>query len=477
MQLTVHDFIGILPEFFLLCMAAVILLTGLFAKKDSSITYYLTQLSLLGALALVAWVHAQPIDSIFQGGMVLDALAYLLKSMIYAASFFVFLYSRHYLREHKIQVPEYYVLGLLSITGMSVLVSGHHLLVIYLALELFSLPIYAMVAMQRKDANCIEAALKYFVMGAVASGFILYGMSLYFGATGTLDLSSLSQHITNLPARFDAVLMVGLVFMLAGMLFKLGAAPFHMWVPDVYAGAPACVTLFISVAPKLAALGLMARLLLGTSQDLLLYWQHILIVVAVLSMAVGNLVAIVQVNFKRMLAYSSIAHIGYMLLGFLCGTRAGNQASVFYMITYALMSLGSFGFIVMLSRDGVELNNISDLAGLNQRHPWFAFLIMLLMFSLAGIPPLVGFMAKVAVLEALVDIHLVWLATAALLFSVVGSFYYLRVVKVMYFEEPVVAHPVACSADGRLALSINAIAVLALGIFPGVLLHLCQLVF
>lgn len=477
MSLSWLDFYGILPEIILLVAAAAALLVTVFSKNSNTYVYYCAQASLIIAAIVFVFAPKLGVFSIFQGGLQLDPLAHVLKASIYLSSFIVFLYSRAYVQQRDMPCGEYYVLALLSITGMSFLVEAHNLLVVYLSLELFSLPLYAMVAMRRSNTSCIEAALKYFVMGAAASGFILYGMSMYFGATGSLDVSVIAQHIAQLPVSFNLLLVLGLVFMIGGAYFKIGGVPFHLWVPDVYQGAPASVTLFLSAAPKIAAFGLIARLILATSQSISVDWQPIFIFIAVASMLVGNLVAIVQTNIKRMLAYSSVAHIGYMVLGLLTATVSGYQAALFYMLSYALMSLGGFGFIVLLSRSGFEAEHIDDLAGLNQRNPWLAFMVLLVMFSLAGIPPLIGFMAKLAVLEALIAAHFVWLAVLALLFAVVGSFYYIRIVKVMYFDKIENTAPVSFAATTRLTITINSLATLALGIFPSAILYFCHLTF
>jgi len=365
----------------------------------------------------------------------------------------------------------------LATVGMMVLVSAANLITLFLSMELMSLPIYAMVALMRSKMRCVEAAMKYFIIGSVASGMLLYGLSLFFGATHSLSLSQVAKAITAIPTDQHFILLFGLVFVVAGIAFKLGAAPFHMWVPDVYDGAPNSVTLLISAAPKLAAFGLATRFLLEAAPGLNIQWQEVLMVIALLSIAIGNIAAIVQNNIKRLLAYSSIAHMGYMLLGLACGTQRGEAAALFYMVTYAITSLGVFGMIILLSRADFDANEIQDFSGLGQRQPWLAFMMLLLMFSLAGIPPLVGFIAKLSILESLINVHLVLIAVIAVIFAIVGSYYYIRVVKVMYFEENSNEKTIHCNGNLILSISLNGLLILLLGIFPGQLLALCQFIF
>ncbi|MCB1827238.1 MAG: NADH-quinone oxidoreductase subunit NuoN [Coxiellaceae bacterium] len=477
------NFIPLIPEIFVLVMTCVTLLMGLFlGKRFKNISYYLVQFTLIIA-AWLTWHVFMKYDFdatvlSFYNMFVLDKLAVVLKSFIYLSAFLTFLYSRQYNNDRNIPSNEFYVLGLLSVMGMMILVSGHNLLTIYLGLELLSLPIYAMVALQRSKPRCIEAAMKYFIVGAIASGMLLYGMSMIFGASQSLDITQIDQFIAGTPVNENIVFIFGLVFLMAGIAFKLGAAPFHMWVPDVYDGAPNSVTLFIASAPKIAAFGLVIRLLTQGMPELHIQWQHVWIVISILSMAIGNLVAIVQTNIKRLLAYSSIAHMGYMILGLVCATPRGNAAALFYIISYTVMTLASFGMILLMSRQGFEANELNDFKGLNSRNPWLAFLMLIVMFSMAGIPPLVGFIAKVGVLEALIKVHLVWLAVVAILFAIIGAYYYIRVVKLMYFEDAAEdAKPVRYPLDMNIAISLNGIAVLLLGIFPGALFALSHLTF
>lgn len=466
------------PEIFLLAMTCIVLLADLFIQQEARLlTYILTQITLVMTAGLVLHLYFTPRVIIFNGSFIWDPIAGLLKLAILAIGFFIFVYARDYIQARKIPLGEYYVLSLFSILGMLVLVSSYSFITLYLGLELTSLPLYALVALRRDLTSGTEAAMKYFVLGALSSGMLLYGLSMLYGATHSLDISAVAQTISTLPPQQHLILIFGLVFAIAGVAFKLGAAPFHMWVPDVYEGAPTSVTLLIGTIPKVAALGMAIRLLADALPALAIDWQQILILMAILSIAVGNLVAIVQSNLKRMLAYSAIAHMGYMSLGLLVATPRGDGAALFYMLSYAIMSLGGFGMLVLLSKSGIEVERINDLRGLNARSPWLAFMMLLLMFSMAGIPPTVGFFAKLGVLEALIGIHLVWLAAFALLFAIIGAYYYLNVVKVMYFEEAENVSPVGGAWDVRLAISINGLLVLGLGLFPSALIDACRAAF
>lgn len=481
MEFTIKTFYPIAPEIFVLIMSCVTLMAGIFIREVKHLPYYLVQLTLIITL-LLTWYCYYILDAkadvfLFGNQFVFDRLAFVLKLFIYIITFVVFIYSRDYNDDRSIPTCEYYVLGLISTLGMMILVSAHNFIPLFLGLELMSLPIYAMVALSRSKERCVEAAMKYFITGSIASGMLLYGMSLLFGASKSLDIAVISQFIVNHMGPPDLMLLFGLVFILAGFAFKLGASPFHMWVPDVYDGAPTSSTLFLSTAPKLAAFGLMIRLLVGAMPSLSMHWSQILIVVAVSSIVFGNIIAIVQSNIKRLLGYSSIAHMGYTLLGVLTTTPEGYSAALFYIITYAIMTLAAFGIIALMARSGFEANDVSDLAGLNDRNPWLAFLMMLVMFSLAGIPPLVGFIAKVGIIEALIQVHLVWLAVLAIIFAIIGSYYYIHVVKVMYFESAEHGDPVQCSSDVKVAISLNSLLVLILGVFPGPLYALCHWVF
>lgn len=479
MLFSIPNFIPAIPELWVLGMTCVVLLIDLFAKTNKNVLVYVfSQLTMIVALILtIALWPKQPMLT-FNDSFILDHLASVLNIFIYLCSFFVFVYSRDYLHEWSMPIGEYYILSLFSILGMMVLVSAHSLLTLYLGIEILSLPIYAMVAIKRDARRCSEAAMKYFILGALASGMLLYGMSMLYGATASLDIANIASVIDHVPNDQRLMLMLGMVFVLCGMVFKFGAVPFHMWVPDVYTGAPSSVTLFISAAPKIAALGMTLRILMTTLPQLQPQWQQILIIVSILSMAIGNFAAIVQNDLKRMLAYSSIAHMGYMVLGLIAGKEVGYGAALFYMLNYALMSAGAFGIIAFMSKYGRgEATQIDFYRGLNSRNPWLALIMLILMFSMAGIPPTVGFFAKLGVLQALIQMNLTWLAAVAILFAVVGAYYYLRVVKVMYFEDPEDYTAFILANDVRFVISINGLIVLLLGLFPGALFALCHAAF
>jgi NADH-quinone oxidoreductase subunit N len=366
---------------------------------------------------------------------------------------------------------EFFCLVLFATLGMMVMISASHFLTLYIGLELLSLSLYALVALRRDSLMATEAAMKFFVLGALASGFLLYGMSMVYGATGSLHVHKVAEVITGGVSNHE-VLVVGLVFIVAGIAFKLSAAPFHMWAPDVYQGAPTAITLFIGSAPKLAAFAFVMRLLIDGLGDLVADWQGMLVILAVLSLAVGNIAAIAQTNIKRMLAYSTISHMGFVILGFISADWNGYSSALFYVITYVLMTLGIFALIMILCRNGFEAEEISDFKGLSKRNAWYAFLTMILMFSLAGIPPMVGFYAKLAVLQAVVNAGFVWIAVVAVIFSLIGAFYYLRIVKLMYFDAPETDEPITVRSDVKLLISVNGLAVLLLGIFPQSLMGL-----
>jgi NADH-quinone oxidoreductase subunit N len=473
MSFQIPAFAPALPEIIVLTMACVILVIDLFLTEERrNLTYLLTQVTLIvAALATLGGIPAEP-QVTFSGTFVRDAMGDLLKAFIYLLAFGVFLYSKDYLRARRLFTGEFHVTGLFGILGMMVMVSAHSLLTVYLGLELLSLSLYALVAYDRDSLPATEAAMKYFVLGALASGLLLYGMSMLYGATGTLDLALLAERLEG-GIKGDPVLVFGLAFVVAGLAFKLGAVPFHMYLPDVYHGAPTAVTVYVGTAPKLAAFALIMRVLAEGLAPLHADWQQMLVVLAVLSLALGNVVAIAQTNLKRMFAYSTISHVGFILLGILAGTPEGYAGAMFYAITYTLMALGGFGMILLLAREGFEADNLDDFRGLNERSPWFAFMMLLVIFSMAGVPPTVGFYAKLSVLQAVIQVDMVWLAIVAVLFSVVGAFYYLRVVKLMYFDPVADRAPLAAAPDMRLALSLNGIAVLLLGVFPGALMALC----
>jgi len=465
-----------IPEVFLLGMACTILIVDLFLSDRSRIvTYLLAQLALLGTMFLTLNSMSTETVLTFSNTFIRDPMSDVLKVAIYIATFITFMYAKDYLRDRGIFKGEFYVLGLFAALGMMILVSAHNFLTVYLGLELLSLSLYAMVAMQRDSILASEAAMKYFVLGAIASGMLLYGISIIYGLTGTLDLGEVAVKITALDQ--GVLLAFGLVFMIVGIAFKLGAVPFHMWVPDVYHGAPTAVTLFIGSAPKIAAFAMLMRLLVDGLIGLHAQWEGILIILAVLSMGIGNLLAIAQGNIKRMLAYSTISHVGFLILGALTGTQSGFASSMFYTLVYVLMSLGGFGMVMLLSRKGFEAENLDDYKGLNTRSPWYAFMMLILMFSMAGVPPFLGFWAKLVVLQEVIAADMMWLAIVGVVFSVIGAFYYLRIVKLMYFDQPEDTAPLVSSLDTRLMLSLNSLAVLGLGLFPGGLLTVCQAAF
>ena len=463
------------PELFLLGMVCVILVADLFVSDARRIaTYALTQSTLFGCFLLTYLTATPEPVTTFSDMFVDDLMADVLKLLVYLGVGVMLVYSRPYIAARGMFRGEFFVLVLFATLGMMVMISANHLLTLYLGLELLSLSLYALVALQRDSAVATEAAMKYFVLGSLASGMLLYGMSMLYGATGTLSIPQLAEIILAGGAR-EVVLVFALVFIVAGLGFKLGAVPFHMWVPDVYHGAPTAVTLLIGSAPKLAAFAFIMRLLvqgLGAEQ-LVEEWSQMLMVMAVLSLAIGNVTAIAQTNLKRMLAYSTIGHMGYVLLGILSGDLVGYGASMYYVVVYVLMNLGGFGMILLLSRGGFEAENLDDFKGLNQRSPWHAFLMLLLMSSMAGVPPTVGFYAKLAVLQAIISAGLVWLAVVAVLFSLIGAYYYLRLVKLMYFDAPADTAPIAPRGDVRLVMSANCLAVLLFGILPEPLMALC----
>ncbi|HXC40523.1 MAG TPA: NADH-quinone oxidoreductase subunit NuoN [Burkholderiales bacterium] len=490
MNLPFPDLAPAMPEIFLLVMTCIVLVTDLFVGERRNITYGLSVGTLVACALLIGLLSAIPSPTYtFNHMFVLDLMSSVLKGFTCIAAAAALVYSRGYLEERGLLQGEYFSLTLFATLGMMVLISASHFLTIYLGLELLSLSLYAMIALNRDSATSTEAAMKYFVLGALASGLLLYGMSMIYGATGTLDLSDVALGAGSILQVDDAkrdVLIFGLVFVVSGVAFKLGVVPYHMWVPDVYQGSPNAVTLFIGTAPELAAFAMAMRLLVNGLLPLAIDWQQMLLLLAVLSIVLGNLAAIAQTNIKRMLAYSTISHMGFLLLGLVSGVvgetwRDANWlsapdaygASMFYVIVYVVTTLAAFGVVLLLSRAGFEADNIEDYRGLNRRSPWFAFIMLVAMFSLAGVPPAAGFYAKLVVLQAAVAAGQVWLAVVAVVFSLIGAFYYLRIVKLMYFEDPVDAAPLAPRADMRVLLTVNGVAVLALGILPQQLMQLC----
>lgn len=474
MNLDTATFLLAAPEILVLFMACVILIVDLFLDEESRIvSYYLAQATLVGAAVLTFAGMTREPELIFSDMFVADPLSALLKLGIYTLTFFVFAYSRDYLRTRGMYRGEYFVLGLFGVLGMMVMASATHFLTLYLGLELLSLCLYSMVAFQRDSAVATEAAMKYFVLGAMASGMLLYGMSLLYGATGSLDIAAVRQAVAGMSVD-DPVLILGVVFVIVGIAFKLGAVPFHMWVPDVYHGAPTAVTLYIGTAPELAAAALVIRLLIGGLENLAGAWQDMLIIVAILSMGLGNLIAIAQTNIKRMLAYSAISHMGFFLLGILSATPNGYSSALFYILVYSTMSLGSFGMIILLSRTGFEADNLEDFRGLNQRSPWYAFLMLVLMFSMAGVPPTAGFYAKLMVIQSVVGASMVWVALIAVLFAVIGAYYYLRIVKLMYFDDAQDTSPIASGRDVQVMLGANVLLLLLVVPWVGDVIDWCH---
>ena len=464
-----------LAEMFLASAASLILIVDLFLSDTKRVwTYLFTQLTLLGTILILVVTASPAIVYTFSDMFVDDVMSDTLKIMTCFALSVMLILSRQYMLERGLFRGEFFVLILFALLGMMVMISAHHFLTLYLGLELLTLCSYALVALERDSARSTEAAMKYFVLGALASGLLLYGMSMLYGATGSLDIGKVAHAVQQGVHGGDkTVLVFGLVFVVAGIAFKLGAVPFHMWVPDVYHGAPTAVTMFIGSAPKIAAFAFVMRLLVSGLGPLVADWRGMLIILAVLSMAIGNVVAIAQTNLKRMLAYSTISHMGFLLLGILSGSNNGYGSAMFYVITYVLTTLGAFGMMMLLSRGGFEAENISDFKGLNQRSPWYAFLMLLIMMSLAGLPPTVGFFAKLAVLQAALQAGYVWLVVVAVLFSLIGAFYYLRLIKVMYFDTATDVAKIQPESDMSVMLSANGLAVLALGLFSQPLLALC----
>jgi NADH-quinone oxidoreductase subunit N len=476
---------AVYPEMLLLAMACVVAMVDLWVTDPRRLpTYLLTQIS-LGVVAVMHLVYFEEGITIYamQRMVVADPMGHLLGFFATVAVMISLVYARPYAAVRDMLKGELFTLSMFSLLGILVMQSANNFLMVYLGLELMSLSLYALIAMRRDHTDATEAAMKYFVLGALASGFLLYGLSMMYGATGSLEIAEVFKVIgtgqVNTP-----VLVLGTVFIVSGLGFKLGAVPFHMWVPDVYQGAPTAITLLIGGAPKLAAFAITIRLLVEGMLGLATDWQQMLVLLSVASMALGNLAAIAQTNLKRMLAYSSIAQMGFVLLGLCSGVVNANtisaanaySSSMFYMVTYVLTTLGTFGMITLLSRQGFEAEEVDDMKGLARRSPWFAGVMVIFMLSLAGLPPTVGFYAKLSVLQALISTNvpgLIWLAVAAVMFSLVGAFYYLRLIKVMYFDEPSDTRAIVSPPDVRALLSLNGVAVLVFGLLPGGLMAWC----
>jgi NADH-quinone oxidoreductase subunit N len=480
--------LAVLPETVLLAAGCAVLVADLFVSERRRNLSYSLSLTALAAAALGCWklLDGQAVQYAFGGMFVSDPMAQVLKLFACLATGFALVYAQNYARSRAIWRGELFSLALFTLLGVMTMISANNLLLIYLGLELQSLSLYALVALQRDQPRSGEAAMKYFVLGALASGFLLYGMSMLYGATGTLDINEIAHRISASQVANRPALVLATVFLVAGIGFKLGAAPFHMWVPDVYHGAPTPVTLLIASAPKMAAFAVSFRLLVEGLTPVAGDWHIMLLLLALASLAVGNLTAIAQSNLKRMLGYSTIGQMGFMLLAMQSGVAGGNAASaasaygaaMFYVVTYALATLAAFGIMLLMSRQGFEAEEISDLRGLFRHRPWYAFVMALAMFSLAGVPPTVGFYAKLVVLQSLLadnsSVPVVSIAVIAVLFSLVGAFYYIRVVKVMYFDSPAPDRPLEAAPDMKIALSANGLAILVLGVLPQYLLSLCS---
>ncbi len=465
------DLITVLPELTVLTMAMVILLAGLFVK-NKFILYVLAQFTLFVAAYFTLSTNTSAVGYAFSGMFVDDTLADVLKLMILLGSAVMFVYTRQYMQLRNMFSGEYYALVLFAVLGMMIMVSGQSMLTIYMGLELLSLCLYSLVALDRDNAKSSEAAMKYFVLGALASGMLLYGMSMIYGMTGSLNISAITSALQETNPK-NPVLILGLVFIVAGLAFKFGAVPFQMWVPDVYQGSPTSITMLLGSVPKFAAYAIAIRLLAQGLQPLTADWQDMLLIMAVLSIAIGNITAIAQTNLKRMLAYSTISHVGFLLFGLMSGNLNGFASSMFYISAYVLMTLAGFGMILLLSRKGFEAENLDDLKGLSQRSPWAALLMLITMFSMAGVPPTIGFYAKFTVLQAALQAGYIWAVVFAVLMAAIGAFYYLRIVKLMYFDAPQDFATISAPVDMKLILSINALALLAFGLMPQTLMNIC----
>ncbi|MEE4294751.1 MAG: NADH-quinone oxidoreductase subunit NuoN [Xanthomonadales bacterium] len=470
------DFLLIAPELWILTMTCVILVVDLFIKEERRGIVHLLGMVTLVFAAIITLRSDYGTDGAafaFGDSFVRDQMGDMLKLFSYFVLAIVFVYAKFCLRQFRMFRSDFYTLSLEALLGMMLLISANDLIMIYLGLELLALSSYTLVAYDRDSRRGSEAAMKYFVLGSMASGMLLYGMSMIYGATGSLDLAVIADAIRTMGSN-DIMLIFGLVFLVVGLAFKFGAVPFHMWVPDVYHGAPVPITLFISSVPKLAAFAMAYRLLQTGLGEMHGDWMQMLAVLAVLSIVVGNLAAIAQTNIKRMLAYSTIGHMGFVFMGLLAGTPEGYGSGMFYVIVYALMSAAAFGMVILLSARGVEAEQLDDFKGLNQRDPWYAAIMAMVMFSMAGVPVFVGFFAKWLVIQAVINAGLVWLAIVAVVFSVVGAFYYIRVVKLMYFDKPVTDASIEAPVDFRAVLSLNGVMMLGLGVFSGSLIQICM---
>jgi NADH-quinone oxidoreductase subunit N len=466
------------PEFWVLTMACIILIVDLFISEERrGIIHMLAMITLVFAAIIIArgdyGSAAQQSATAFNGSFIRDSMGDVLKLFSLFILGLVYIYAKFCLRQFRMFRADFYTLSLFALLGVMLLISANSLVMVYLGLELISLSSYALVAFDRDSKTGSEAAMKYFVLGSMASGMLLYGMSMIYGATGSLDLQEVATAASNLGSD-NYLLVFGLVFLVVGLAFKLGVVPFHMWIPDVYQGAPVATTLFIASVPKMAAFAMAFRLLQTGLGELHTDWSQMIAILAALSIVLGNLAAIAQTNIKRMLAYSTISHMGFVLMGLLPGTASGFGAGMFYVIVYSMMSAAAFGMIILLSARGVEAEKIEDFKGLNQRNSWYAAVMAMVMFSMAGVPVFVGFFAKWLVIAAALETGLVWLAILAVVFSVVGAFYYLRIVKLMYFDEPVTESEIDAPVDFRAAISVNGIMMIGLGIFSSSLIAVCM---
>ncbi len=472
--MSLTDFLAAAPEMVMLGLICVVLVVDLFVDDENRhITYW----AAMAALGITLWTifetAPQGVTVVFDGSYVSDSLSQVLKIATVGFVAIAFVYSRDYLRANDLHKGEFYTLALFGLLGMMIMISANSLLTMYLGLETLALAQYALVAIDRNNVKSAESAMKYFVLGAIASGALLYGISWIYGATGAVRFDLIEHALITNPDINSLPMWFGLAFVLVGVAFKFGAVPFHMWLPDVYEGARSPVTLYVASAPKLAALALTLRIFVDGLFGLHEVWADMLLVVGVLSLVIGNVVAIAQTNMKRMLAYSTIAHVGFILLAIVPGTDEGNAAALFYALTYVVAAAGAFGMVILLSRRGYDAESLSDFKGLNERSPWFALMMMFLMLSMTGIPPFIGFFGKLNAINVVLDAGLTSIALLMVIASVVGAYYYLRVIWYMYFEEPADKAVLQAPRDMRLVMSANGLAVLALGILPGWLWTLC----
>ncbi len=470
-----HMILTALPEIFMLSAICFILVLDLFLEqKQRVLTYALSQATLIATAAIIAIFASQQTEIVFSGQYIRDPISDLLKIALCLIALLVFVFAKDMLQKKDQFKGEYYTLSLFAILGMMIMISANSFLSAYLGLETLALSMYALIAFDRKSKQGSEAAMKYFILGALASGMLLYGISMIYGATGSLIFQDVIKAIADsVDPDKKMILVFGLVFTIIGIGFKFGAVPFHMWVPDVYQGAPLSTTLLLGSIPKIAAFALAMRILVDGLMPLHHDWQGMLIVLAILSISAGNVIAIAQYNIKRMLAYSAISHVGFIFLGLLAGTTSGYSAAMFYAITYALTATAAFGILILMTRARFNVETIDDLKGLSDRSPWFAAVMLMVMFSMAGVPMTVGFWAKFMVIRAVIDIDLVWLAGIAVFFSIIGIFYYLRIVKIMYFDKAFDKNPISASLDTKIGLSINGGLIVLLGIFPNLLYLYC----